>query len=330
MSAAPYPWQAVPWQALVKSLDEGRFGHGVLLCGPVGVGKRTFAEALAQRLLCESQSGCGECPPCHWYAAGNHPDWHVLQPEEDKTTIPVDGVRALTAQLALSSLAGGRKVALIEPADAMTVAAANSLLKTLEEPPGSTALLLLASRPSRLPATILSRCQVHAIAPPPAADAAAWLRDHGDENWPGLLHLAGGAPLAALALAEAGFGTELKALPRDVAGLLAGSADPAAVAARWQKLGPETALAWLERFVGDAIRWRFGLGDGDPAHRFVSKGLPPPLNEITLNRMFEYLDAVQTARRQLDGPVTAALVIETLLIPLAAGLTESEVEALTL
>ncbi len=328
MSDAPYPWQSEVWATLTRSLGEGRLGHAVLIAGTAGLGKRALAEALAARALCQAGSACGDCPPCHWFAAGNHPDWHVLEPEEDKTSIPVDGVRALSAALELASLAGGRKVALIEPADAMTIAAANSLLKTLEEPPGDCLLILLASAPSRLPATILSRCQMHTLSAPAQTDGRAWLEDEAPgRTWDGLLRLAGGAPLGAMALAEEGFGEHLDVLEADFAALLAGSADPSTVAGRWQRMGPVWCLSWLRRLVDDVIRLRFSVAEGDLAHRFGTRGLPPPLDKIKLNRLFEYQDAVRQAQRRLDGPVQPGLIIETLLIPLAAGLADTTFEA---
>ncbi len=145
-------------------LARGRPGHAYLFQGPNGIGKKSVALALAQTLFCRTGrarnpvSGCGHCPPCQRLAAGNHPDLVLLTKVKDKTRIGVDQVRELSAFLALTPLEGAWKVAVVDDAAWMTEAAANALLKTLEEPPSGSLLILVSNRPGALTATIRSRC----------------------------------------------------------------------------------------------------------------------------------------------------------------------------
>lgn len=317
MSAPPLPWHGGAWATISSALAEGRLAHGLLLHGVPGLGKNTLAEALAAQFLCEKSSACGACPACHWVAADNHPDFYRISPEEDKATISVDQVRALIGKMTLSSLATGRKVALINPADTLTEAAANALLKTLEEPSGDSVLMLVVNRLSALPATIHSRCQSVAVTRPGPDDALAWLASQQAEkaDWPALLRLANGAPLAALALHQDGFGAQVERLSADLQSLSNGRAEPASVAARWVKNDAARCVDWLARRVTDVIRVRFGVAGSDVAHNLRPQDLPDGLNQIKLNAMFDYLDTVHRARRRLDTSLNAQQLIESLLVP---------------
>ncbi|MFK8018085.1 MAG: DNA polymerase III subunit delta' [Gammaproteobacteria bacterium] len=319
MNANAYPWHQAPFDTIVAALAEQRLSHGLLIHGVRGLGKGAFAQRLATRFLCATSTACGSCPACHWVAADNHPDFYQLAPEEDKRSISVDQVRALIGKLSLSSLANGRKVAIIDPADAMTEAAANALLKTLEEPTGDSVLMLVTHRLSALPATIHSRCQSVGIPRPDHDQALAWLGEHapGDVPWPALLRLAGGAPLAALEWHKEGFSAQVEQLSADLVAISDGQLDPAAAAARWVKMDAGRCIEWLARRVSDVIRVRFGVASRDVAHNLSPKDLPEGLNQIKLNQMFAYLDNVHRARRRLDTSLNAQQVIEALLVPWA-------------
>ncbi|MDF5922292.1 DNA polymerase III subunit delta' [Pseudomonas aeruginosa] len=149
-----------------------------MLYGPVGIGKRALAEHWAAQLLCQrpaAAGACGECKACQLLAAGTHPDYFVLEPEEAEKPIRVDQVRDLVGFVVQTAQLGGRKVVLLEPAEAMNVNAANALLKSLEEPSGDTVLLLISHQPSRLLPTIKSRCVQQACPLPGAAASLEWL-----------------------------------------------------------------------------------------------------------------------------------------------------------
>jgi len=145
---------------LRRYLETGRVPPGLLFSGEEGIGKETAARAFTGALLCRSPSGedaCGGCHDCRLFRAGSHPNALRVVPEN--LSISIDDIRRLQEELSLKSFSDRPRVAMILPADRMTIQAANALLKTLEEPPPATHLLLVAHRVSRLPVTIVSRCQ---------------------------------------------------------------------------------------------------------------------------------------------------------------------------
>jgi DNA polymerase-3 subunit delta' len=175
------------------ALARGRLASTFLFVGPAGIGKRTFALWLAQGLLCErvpeeQLAPCGECPSCHQVLAGSHPDVEVVSKPADKAFIPVEAfigdaehrMRAgLSYQIALRPYSGRRKVAIIDDADYLNKEGANSLLKTLEEPPPKSVLILIGTSLQRQLPTIRSRCQVVRFGPLPKAEVAELLMENG-------------------------------------------------------------------------------------------------------------------------------------------------------
>ncbi|HET9031284.1 MAG TPA: DNA polymerase III subunit delta' [Dokdonella sp.] len=186
------PWLDETWRSLSERLQHGRLPHALMLSGAGGLGKRALADALVAAALCESRGGdgyaCTRCRSCLLMAAGSHPDRVHLSFEmrddgkTPRTEIVIEQIRNLSQRLSLSSQFGGMQMAIIDPADRMNPSAANALLKTLEEPSGSTMLVLVSDQPSRLPATIRSRCQRIQINPPGHAQAVEWLRGQGIAN----------------------------------------------------------------------------------------------------------------------------------------------------
>ena len=170
------------------------------------MGKRVLARALSRRLIDEQQPlGAG------------HPDFHWVEPAEGKVSLSVDQIRSICGKLALTSHGPGAKVAIVYPAEAMTLSAANALLKTLEEPTARTYLILVSHQPGRLPATIRSRCQTYAVARPGTASAVAWLNEQAPgraSDWPALLGYGDGGPFAALDLADEKFENITKSCTR--------------------------------------------------------------------------------------------------------------------
>ena len=193
-------WHKPFAQSWLDRRQHGRLPHAVLLIGPKGLGKRAAAAWIAAQQL---QADAHQVLPHYPFERPAHADLHWIEPPEDKQAIGIDQIRELVADLSLTSFHGGGKVAVIDPANAMTISAANSLLKTLEEPPGDTTLILIADRTGRLPATLFSRCQRIDFAPPSEADGLAWLdRLQPGASWLEALRVAGFAPLAAIAAAE--------------------------------------------------------------------------------------------------------------------------------
>lgn len=289
----------------------GRQPHAVLLTGPAGVGKRAAAAWLAQQHL---RLAGGDLPQ-YPVPAFEHADLRWVRPPEDKQAIGVDQVRQLITDLGMTSYEGTGKVAVLDPADAMTHNAANSLLKTLEEPSGNALLILVADRKGRLPATIFSRCQRIDIGVPTETEALHWLGQlHPSDNWPEALRLAGRAPLAAIETLD-----QLDAhaaMSRDFAAVASGKSSPIEVAARWQKLDTGFVLDWLARAVQGAVIRASDVG---------KSGKQAEISDSVLKRMdrrnlFCYLDTINRLRGQPGGSFNVQLMLEGLLIDLAEGL----------
>lgn len=176
-----------------RALAKGRLASTFLFVGPPGIGKRTFALKLAQGLLCERVpeqrlDPCGECPSCHQVASFNHPDVDLIGKPADKAFIPVElligdlehRMRAgLCYNIALKPYSGRRKVAIIDDADYLNKEGANCLLKTLEEPPSSSMLILIGASEQRQLPTIRSRCQIVRFQPLSETDVAELLIEKG-------------------------------------------------------------------------------------------------------------------------------------------------------
>src|SRR5258708_25846318 len=162
----------------------GRLAHAYAFVGPSGIGKKRFAFELAKCLLCENNvdadlDSCAECSSCRQIAAHTHPDLLEVSLPEGKSELPLKlfigeddtrGKEGLCHDLSLKPMSGRRRVAIIDDAEWMNEAGANSLLKTLEEPPPESVLILIASSSDRLLATIRSRCQVVTFQPLSPAD----------------------------------------------------------------------------------------------------------------------------------------------------------------
>jgi DNA polymerase-3 subunit delta' len=210
-----YPWQQAQWQQIDQLLKSERLPHAILLTGNQGLGKADFAKALAHAVLCKQPSAdnqaCGHCQMCQLLAASTHPDFYSLKPTASETSksknpvlnIRIDDIRTLCGKLNQTSQYGGYRVAILDKADQLTISAANSLLKTLEEPGQNVLILLVTARPHRLPVTIRSRCQLLRFTEPDEQQSLHWLRQQQQSGFTQAqllqaLMYAYGSPLAAL------------------------------------------------------------------------------------------------------------------------------------
>ena len=183
------PWESIRGhdrvvETIQRSLRGGRLPHAFLFVGPDGIGKQTFALKLAQTLLCErippaEMAPCGACPGCAQVVGGTHPDILRVARPEDKHELPIRVIRDLCLDLGLKPARGGRKIAIVDDADDMNDEAANAFLKTLEEPPEGSVLILIGTSSETQLDTIISRCRVVRFAPLSDGELAAVLVEQG-------------------------------------------------------------------------------------------------------------------------------------------------------
>ncbi|MGB5734655.1 MAG: DNA polymerase III subunit delta' [Thiohalocapsa sp.] len=320
----PLPWLQTHWQRLWQSRRDDRLGHALLLTGPAGIGKRHFADLLAAGLMCTRSANdglpCGTCADCQLIAAGNHPDLVHLGPDPESKSgeIKVDAVRELCSRQSLTANRGPRAVLRIAPAEAMNLFAANSLLKTLEEPTDSTLLILISEDPSRLPATVLSRCQRLTMLPPNTATAVAWLSERLDyprrRDLALLLRLAHDAPLRVWAVADDQW-LELRSDSfRRFLAIAQGREDPVTTAAAWQQQEAALVLEWLGAWISDLLR----MGHDSQAVYLNNPDLRAELATLTIKvspiAAHRFLQQILQARALATSTINKQLLFESLLV----------------
>lgn len=254
-----YPWLSGHWSFFIQRLKTDKLAHALMIEGPSGVGKKILARAMIDRLLCSEDHprACGQCRSCQLLAGGAHPDYFDLQPEEDSKVIKVDQVRAVIGKLDLTTSISERKVAYIHPAEVMNAAAANALLKSLEEPTGNTVLILVSDNPGRLPVTIRSRCQAISISQPDPKTVQKWLEQISGsslEKVEAALQAAGGSPLRAANYLDSpgldGYGQVRMSL----ASLLVRPGSVSQVSNQLNELNPMDLWLWLSFCSGEVIK----------------------------------------------------------------------------
>ncbi len=325
----PYAWHRGALLDLLAHRE--RLPHALLIHGPAGIGKTQFARALAASVLCESPRdglACGTCPSCHWLAQGNHPDFRQIVPEAaedageggdadagrpEKTkslVIKIEQIRAVGDFMSLTTHRAGYRVLLMHPAEALQAAAANALLKTLEEPAPGTLIVLVSDRPARLLATIRSRCRLVTLAAPAGPDALAWLRAEGVDQPQVALALAGGSPLLARDIARP---EETQFRARLVAELARpGGADPVSYAATIDRGAVERLVFWLQTWVHDLVRVRLA---GQPRHHVdFSAALAARAKSADLEALLALERELLGARRLASHPLNPRLLAEHLLM----------------
>ena len=336
MSIDILPWHQV---ALAELLSRrASLPHALLVYGRAGVGKLEFARAIAQSLLCESPENgiaCGKCLACGWYREGNHPDFRELFPEalgedeadgegESHTDTPagpeakvktkskeikIEQVRDIAGFMTLTTHRAGFRVLLLHPAETMGPAAANALLKTLEEPPPQTVILLVTDRIGRLMATIKSRCQRLLVPAPSEELALQWLADQKVDDPQSALSQAGGAPLDAITFADADYQADRKSFVQILSDR---NADYLAAAQSFEKRELVSILDWLQSWIVDLALSRF---TGEVRyHRDQRAAISRIATRMNVPALFRYESQLRQARRSVHHPLNRRLLLEQLLI----------------
>lgn len=324
MSERIFPWQEVAFSALAAR--SAAMPHALLLQGRAGIGKTVFARAFAAWLLCEGPRSdthaCGVCEACRWFEQGNHPDFRQIEPEflsvlsgadtetaerskDPSKQIKIEQVRELQRFLAVGTHRAGRRIAIVRPAEAMNLATANALLKSLEEPPPATLFLLVSSQPARLLPTIRSRCQSVHLPTPDADTAAQWLEAQGLDEARAMLAHCGQAPLAAIEAAD-----QRPLRDRLLGQLARGEADPLTLADACGGAEPIQVIDWLQKWIYDLSAVKL---TGEPRYHPQARAALEQLGpRLALRRLLAYQRELAQRRAVAQHPLNPRLFLEEL------------------
>ncbi len=351
-----YPWQSSLWQQLyVSNQETGHFPHALLLSGISGIGKKDFAFYLAKGLLCQTpkslsqtrqlqgdrqvvQKGaqtvpCNQCRSCQLLNVASHPDLYHIGIPEDKKIIPVDAIRELIQWSVLNAQLGTKKIIIIEPAEAMNINAANSLLKTLEEPVANTFMILLSHKKQALLATIRSRCQCVDIPLPEEASAQLWLQEQGIKQAELMLSLSSGAPLLAKVLAQGQQLAVRNHIINRLLDIINSAIDPVLVAEEFYKatiLKPAKTKAarakqslmmtaydiiyWFDSLLADIARLAYHCTNKGITNLDRYDDLQDLSNRLYLRKLLQLSDSINKAYNEIQGSISIQLLFEQLLI----------------
>lgn len=315
-------WHQVPYQELINRWKSGTLPHALLFSGESGLGKQSFARMFAKLLLCTRPSdevrACDQCHSCHLFQAGTHPDFYEVGLEEQNDQqakfIKIDQIRELCQRLILKSQNQGMKVAVINPADRMNHNAANSLLKTLEEPSDDTLLILITCFPSRLPPTIRSRCQKVLLSAPEEQEKLEILkRRFPTLNASKLLAVAidvdvidEHAALQQIDMRDTFF-RYVTTLTQDTQALTVAAAYAADNVT-------DKILRWFSGWIEDMVKLKV---TGDLPHINsidFNDHLQDWTNRVDLNRLFGFYTELNQVRQLISGSVNLQLLMESTLL----------------
>jgi DNA polymerase-3 subunit delta' len=321
-----YPWLADTLEDLVDRHRRNRLPHALLFVGQSGLGKLNLAETLAQRLLCKEANGCGECKFCHLLAAGSHPDYQLIQPEEDSRQIKIEQIRHLNEWVNKTAQMGGNKIAILNPAHTMNRNSANALLKAMEEPPENTHIFLVSDDPANLLPTVRSRCQRVNVPAPEQKLAIAWLqnqaesegKDKGtsDTDWALLLRLGNGSPLHAIDKFDEAFLARRQDISAAWCDLLTGRAEVVGLVDKLGKLDPIEVIELGMTLFADVARLSLAAGDNAIQNSDLTAQIIEIADHIDSQHALAAVNRLQAAYRLLRGSQNPnkTLLLEHLMI----------------
>ena len=310
---------------LKRSLAADRIPHAYIFKGPEGVGRKLFGRGFAAAINCRSPRGiaaCGVCFSCIKFHSGNHPDFLVITP--DGGGIRINQVRKLSRDLTYPPYESAMRVVILEDVHTMRQEAANSLLKTLEEPPENNLLILTAESSQEILATLTSRCQVVPFSRLDDDDTAKILENHGVESGNAhlLAHLSGGSPGRALSLE----GTETVELWKDIVAVLSvesidSNSDLSVVLQLAEKMAGlkdhlDHLLGLLKVWLRDLLVAHHDPSLSGESTLQLLKVASPDLKNWSSEQLFAKVQAIDFAERALSRNCNRLLVCEVLLFEL--------------
>lgn len=318
--ATVYPWQEETWGQLIKRVRGQSVPNAILLTGPKGNGKFHFARSFAKYLLCSDSANqsqpCGQCQSCYWFDNNSHPDANEILPTGKSDTIKVDQIRDLCNHLSLTSHSGGFQIGLIFPVEKMNLNAANSLLKSLEEPTGNSIYILVSHEPGQLPATVRSRCQLLNIPTPDTEVATRWLALQGigtEASIPDLLAISG-APLAALKLHQQQELHKRLEIVQELLAVIEQQASLVSTAEKWAKQNIQLINLWLLSWVSDMIKARFDSANAYQHNPDVQNTLQRLNKLVNLTLLFKVHGQLLQTNKILVRSANHQMLAESILL----------------
>ncbi len=339
------PWTRAAFDTFFSSRE--RRAHAYMLAGHSGLGKTIFTQQMAKSLLCQEGEGhaCGQCQSCRLFESGSHPDMHVLQSEkrmvevedvfaiyaprylEDESKrkkrkkpsaiIAIDQVRGVIPDINTRPHLSACRIIIINTAEDLNINAANSLLKSLEEPPSDSYFILISHEPGRLLPTLRSRCNRIDFRIPDRQLAIDWLKTQlADQVDVGhLLDRASGIPLRAVEFAKSTQSSDEEQVIQHMLLLAHRQIDPASAAAVMIKVGElkiilESIQLWLSRLIRLKISSNntvLPINEGD-------KPLIDLGNRLNFRQLYDFLDKVSKSKQLAGGPLDPLLALEDDLI----------------
>ncbi|THB63423.1 MAG: DNA polymerase III subunit delta' [Gammaproteobacteria bacterium] len=315
------PWQMDQWQKLRQGIESERFPHAIIIGGEADTGKALFSDFIAAFLFCKKEGreqACGECAECRYYQAGSHPDFRLVEPEKEGGIITVNQIRELSSFFSMSSQMMGYKIAIIRPADRMNTNAANSLLKTLEEPAGKSLIILVSDLPLSLPATIRSRCQMVESSIDDHKSITDWVsqqqQEQSIEKIEDALAAVSGRPLAAIEFLKPEYQENRLSVLQEFESALLSNKNILDTAKKWSSVNTKEVLEFLISWAIDIAIYKSTENTEMLKNRDIRQRIITISNNLELKSVIAFSEKAMEARRFIDRKVNVQLLLEELLV----------------
>ncbi len=316
------PWQTAEWEHLMAYVQQDRMPHALLVYGQQGLGKQYLVQRFAHFLLClapdKKNAACGHCPSCLLMQAHTHPDFYFLAPIEPSEIISIEQIRVLLQGLSLTSHFNLYRVIIVNQAHTMNTNAANAFLKYLEEPVERTLIVLITDQYTRLPATIISRCQKLSVMVPANKQSVSWLQLQKSEATVGdiqtCLSLANNAPYTALTYLTDNTLSLRNACYKEWLAVAKQQQHPIIVAEQWIKLTNVTIVAWMVSWVIDITKFHFTI---TPQHLFnpdLNNSLQAFAKQLELKELIMFYDLLLISQQRMVTQINNQSIYEEILI----------------
>ena len=316
------PWQQKDWTHLVAYSRQDRVPQALLIHGNKGLGKLQLASQFAFSLLCEKPGSdglnCDQCDRCLLLKAETHPDFIQIKPEEPGKSITIGQIRSLITRLTLKPQFDTYRVVTINPADLMNNAASNAFLKCLEEPTERTILVLITDNITRLPATIISRCQKLNVSIPNKETVITWLKQENSNllssHLETLFNLTQGSPLQALAYSD----TKILTLRNDCfnawLGLAKQQQHPVVLAENWHKLTDIPLLHWMATWTVDMMKCYYQQSPVRLYNPDLKDQLQWLSQQLELKVLYSFYDLILISQQRYNTQINKQSLFEEILI----------------